>query len=253
MISVNGHKLEVTIFPDKTSQVWNLPEWVFESTKHTINWKFESESELFHLVQLTKLLRYRSAPKQMILNLPYLPYARQDKDISNDTTWALHSFADIINNLNFDKVTTLDAHSKIAKELIHRLTDNSAEEFVDKTFDLTASNILVYPDSGARDRYDFNKNYPNVQGFKVRDQKTGYITEYKLQDEDNELDEESICLIVDDLCDGGATFIKLTEALYQKGVKEVHLYVSHGIFSKGLNVLKESGIKSVYTHEGRIY
>ena len=183
MITVNGHKLEVTIFPDKTSQVWNLPEWVFESTKHIIDWKFESESELFHLVQLVKLLRYRSIPKRMILNLPYLPYARQDKEISNDTTWALHSFADIINGLNFDKVTVVDAHSKVAKELIPNLVDNGAERYVDKVFDLTASNMLVYPDNGARNRYDFNKNYPNVQGHKVRDSKTGYIIEYKLHDD----------------------------------------------------------------------
>jgi hypothetical protein len=30
----------------------------------------------------------------------------------------------------------------------------------------------------------------------------------------------------------------------------VHLYVTHGIFSRGLAPLRESGIKRIFTHKG---
>jgi ribose-phosphate pyrophosphokinase len=41
------------------------------------------------------------------------------------------------------------------------------------------------------------------------------------------------CLIVDDLCDGGYTFITLADKLRKNGARRVYLYVSHGLFSKG--------------------
>ena len=47
------------------------------------------------------------------------------------------------------------------------------------------------------------------------------------------------CLIVDDICDGGGTFIPLAKKLKNAGAKTVTLYVTHGIFSKGLDPLKE--------------
>ena len=59
-------------------------------------------------------------------------------------------------------------------------------------------------------------------------------------------------LIVDDLCDGGMTFIKSAERLYELEAKEVHLYVSHGIFSKGLKPLTDSGIKRIFTKDGEV-
>jgi phosphoribosylpyrophosphate synthetase len=46
------------------------------------------------------------------------------------------------------------------------------------------------------------------------------------------------------------TFKLLAKDLLAAGVKEVNLFVSHGIFSKGLRTLKESNIKRVFTKDG---
>ncbi len=56
-------------------------------------------------------------------------------------------------------------------------------------------------------------------------------------------------LICDDLADGGATFIRIMDMLRPLS-KEVTLYVTHGIFSKGLKVLKDSGINRIFTQYG---
>lgn len=54
------------------------------------------------------------------------------------------------------------------------------------------------------------------------------------------------CVIVDDIIDGGYTFIELAKILKNKGAKTVYLVVSHGIFSKGIDELKIH-IDGVYT------
>ena len=45
------------------------------------------------------------------------------------------------------------------------------------------------------------------------------------------------CVIVDDICDGGGTFLGLATELKAKNAGELILIVTHGIFSKGLESL----------------
>jgi len=44
-------------------------------------------------------------------------------------------------------------------------------------------------------------------------------------------------LIVDDICDGGGTFLGLGEELKKKNAGPLFLAISHGIFSKGFDEL----------------
>lgn len=51
-------------------------------------------------------------------------------------------------------------------------------------------------------------------------------------------------IIIDDICDGGATFINIASKIkeYYKGFKyepKIYLIVTHGIFSKGFKELSE--------------
>lgn len=50
--------------------------------------------------------------------------------------------------------------------------------------------------------------------------------------------EGKICLITDDICDGGGTFLLTAMALKDRGAVDVKLYVTHGIFSKGLDIFR---------------
>lgn len=247
MIYLNGHKVEPTIFPDKTSQVWKLPEEVLKKSKHIITWDFESESEFFTLIQLKVLLNTYNLNVE--LYMPYLPYARQDKEVSNNSTFALTAFAKVINDLNFNKVYCVDAHSKVAKELITNLVIIYPTQKVREVLDETECDLICYPDAGARSKYTprIYPEIPYIYGEKVRDQQTGIITHYELMGSPK----DQVVLIVDDICDGGATFQILTKSLLEQGAKEVNLFVSHGIFSKGLEPLYNAGIKNIYTKEGK--
>jgi ribose-phosphate pyrophosphokinase len=105
---------------------------------------------------------------------------------------------------------------------------------------------LCYPDKGALIKYKDMYNFPYIYGNKTRDQETGHILDYQLV---GDCDGQRV-LIVDDICDGGMTFQLLARDLLAAGAKEVNLFVSHGIFSKGLKPLREAGIKNIYTKEG---
>ena len=110
--------------------------------------------------------------------------------------------------------------------------------------------FVIAPDAGARNRaLDFMqaycKNAKLVEASKERDQSTGRLSNYKVDFTSIGVPPVPVkCLVVDDICDGGATFNMLADAV--KAVNpfaELELFVSHGIFSKGLTALR-----SRYTH-----
>jgi ribose-phosphate pyrophosphokinase len=52
--------------------------------------------------------------------------------------------------------------------------------------------------------------------------------------------------MVDDICDGGGTFLGLAEELKSKNAGKLFLAVSHGIFSKGISKLS-SMFENIFT------
>lgn len=250
MIYLNGQTLNTTIFPDGTSQVWKLPETLI-GTKNTVKWKFTHEGEFIELAQLKQLLDTYGSD-HTILELTYLPYGRQDKEVSNSSTFALRTFSTLLNSLNFDKVVILDPHSSIALELIKNSSAIYPTSQLQQIMLDTGTTLVCYPDKGAVTKY--SQVYKElvgsayIYGDKVRDQLTGNITHYQIVGDSYG---ENI-LIVDDICDGGATFKLLAKDLLAAGANSVVLFVSHGIFSRGMKTLMESGITRVFTANGEV-
>ncbi len=247
MIYLNGNPLDVTRFPDNTTQVWKLSESLLQLTNFAhITWEFSQEGEFLHIAQLKDLLD--SYGIDAALRIKYLPYGRQDKKVGNNTTFALRTFAKLLNSLQFNEVVIHDPHSLIAIELI----DNSRAVYpmyeLVTAIQLTDADYVCYPDKGALLKYSKIYPYEYSYGEKVRDQLTGHITSYELFGESA----GKTVLIVDDICDGGMTFKLLAKQLLDAGAKEVHLFVTHGIFSNGLRTLKESGIKRIFTEKGEV-
>jgi ribose-phosphate pyrophosphokinase len=247
MIILNKHKIEPTYFPDKTSQIWNLPVSILDLKKFEILWEFSSESEFFHLAQLKELLD--SYGGRTVLKISYLPYARQDKEISNNTTFALRPFCNLLNSLKFDEIEIVDPHSTVAINLLLNSKAIYPKEEVKSVIEANQIDLLCYPDNGASTRYSKIYDLKNIYGEKIRDQQSGKITSYKLI---GNCFQKKI-LIVDDICDGGATFIFLTKELIVNGASQIDLFVTHGIFSNGLKQLLQSGINKIYTKKGEAF
>jgi len=249
VITINGIQINVTMFPDKTSQVWKLDESIFHPTLFTgVEWVFENEGEFMHLAQLKDLLDAYKIPAY--LKLPYLPYGRQDKSISNERTFGLQTFASLLNSLNFGQVFITDPHSDFFTLIKNSVAVYPRHEILE-TLKLVDADTICYPDDGAARKYlglyDIGQRGV-IYGKKVRDQETGRITSCQFIGEPK----DATILIIDDICDGGATFILLAKELLAKGAKQVHLFVTHGIFSKGLNPLWDAGISRIFTKDGEV-
>lgn len=247
MITINGEQVNITMFPDNTSQVWKLPESIMRGRQWGfINWEYMHEGELMQIAQLRDLLANSGIHASLYMS--YLPYGRQDKQIKNDQTFALRSFARVLNALNFDKISVLDPHSDVAKELIEGLEILSPLDFITRAMDAVTPDVICYPDEGAKKRYSQIIDFPSIFCDKTRNQETGEIT--GLEVIGNPMEQK--VLIVDDICDGGATFTRIAKFM-QPLAKEINLYVTHGIFSKGVNVLKNAGIKRIFTKDGEAF
>jgi ribose-phosphate pyrophosphokinase len=82
---------------------------------------------------------------------------------------------------------------------------------------------------------------PLKQAWKSRDVRDGKITGFGIEDcsdlfAGHAEDYVPRLLVVDDLCDGGGTFVGLGQVLDAKGF-DTDLYVTHGLFTKGTEVL----------------
>jgi ribose-phosphate pyrophosphokinase len=228
---------QLSLFPDSTSQVWQIKfPTNAPSNRFQILWLFENEGELFQVLQLAKLIK-SEFKSDVTLEIPYLPYARQDKQISNQSTWAIHLFAEILNQNGILDVTTFDQHSPLY------FKSRSPQDFHRSIIN---HDILCFPDKGATKRYPHLAEYPVLHCEKVRDQQSGVIEKLSLGPTSLDLRDKRI-LIVDDLCDGGGTFIQVAQVLQPLGPKQIDLCVSHGLFTKGRDVLHAAGIKNIFT------
>ena len=243
MLTLNGHTFIPTMFPDRTSQVWNLGHIITGMSENKVVWHFEREAELIHLQQLKLLLdaidNFIDKPYPAELSIPYLPYARQDKEVRDDRTFALEAFAQIINSQKWDKVSAFDVHNpRAAFKLIDRFHNVQPDLWF-----LTKYDTVIFPDFGAMTRYGrvmIQQGIADTLVDKIfscnknRDPQTGRIENFAVNG-DPDLKGKKI-IVVDDLCDGGATFNILADTALEKTLSST-LYVSHGLFSRGIGQL----------------
>jgi ribose-phosphate pyrophosphokinase len=173
------------------------------------------------------------------LYIPYFPAARQDRVMIKGEPLSVKVYADIINTFKFKKVFVFDAHSEVTSAVLNNCEVIPNHVFIQKVIQSIGNDVLlISPDGGALKKIykvsEFLSGVEVVECSKSRDVKTGKLTGFKVYAEDLKGQD---CLIVDDICDGGGTFIGLAEELKNKNAGKLYLAVSHGIFSKGFENL----------------
>ena len=260
MIKVNDYKLNPTIFPDKTSQVWNLPSNLLVDPIIVITWDFDHEGEFIHIAQLVELLRkYESKigyRREIRLYIPYMPYARQDKEISNETTFAGLVFAKLLDNLDVDEITSVDVHNPKIFECLTNFRNLSVDHMISDIIKAEKIDIVVFPDKGARSRYeeDIKKWCPSVKilhCIKIRDQSTGNIEKLEIVGVATFSSGENFrYLVADDICDGGASPIRTAQGLNLQPNDYLIGYFSHCLCTKGTDIIRDAGYSKLYDYRG---
>lgn len=241
-----------TLFPDGTCQVWKLPDNILETGDVDIIWYYENDGEILQVLQAAKLLTTDRVHSGVGLIMPFLPYGRQDKEISNETTFGLTTLFQVLKTFPFKYIKTFDAHSMKHFNPELKRFSLPVDKYIDKALFLSNADLVCFPDKGASKRgYEIPEVYPTFNLDKKRNQSTGEIEGLVCSLPLN-LKGKNV-LIVDDLADGGRTFIEAAKLLYEMGALKVDLYVTHGIFSKGPKFLLDAGIHNIYTTDSRIH
>jgi ribose-phosphate pyrophosphokinase len=184
-----------------------------------------------------------------VLALPYLPGARMDRG----TPLGAKVYADFINSLELDNVVCIDPHSDVAPALYDRLTVVPLTDLPiwDTFAAINKYDGVIIPDAGAIKRAEAvaaKLGVVTYQAGKKRDWKTGTLSGFQCEN----LSSGSY-LVVDDICDGGGTFVGLADAIAtQPHDIRLSLWVTHGIFSKGMDeILKRyTEVYNTNSHPG---
>lgn len=172
--------------------------------------------------------------------LPYFPGARQDRVMVAGEPLTVKVYADLLNALNLRRVTVYDAHSEVTPAVLNQARTINNHRFIAQVLEQINVEHLVSPDGGALKKIyklsAFLGGKHVVEGSKIRDVRTGQLSGFQVFCDDLE---GTDCLIVDDICDGGGTFMGLAQTLKDKGVGRLYLAVSHGIFRRGVDDLSK--------------
>lgn len=219
------------LFPDNQPHV--VLDHSFRSTENVFC-SITDSNKLLQLCMVADVLNRAKA--KWNLHIPYLMGARMDRVIKDGESFDLKVICNIINSLKAEQICLYDPHSDVAPALIENsyVYDNSR---LVKIYDKEKA-VLIVPDAGAvkkaHNYLEWNKNLNNqVNCVKHRDLSTGKI---ELEVLNPEICDNENCVIIDDICDGGATFNAIASQIRPK---HLTLIVTHGIFSKGFTELKQ--------------
>lgn len=197
-------------------------------------------------------------PDQVVLQLPYLPYARQDRVCNAGEPHSLRMLGLMLHALGVRKVVTYDVHSPAAFKYVTGITSIDKRTLLAYssygTNMVEKADALVSPDKGAyQSVFDVAQHFdkPLIKFEKVRDPESGSITSMRLVEGSVHVGGKHL-LILDDICDGGRTFLELAKLLTDVGSKDyerpasLSLYTTHGIYSHGIDELMKF-YTSIYT------
>jgi ribose-phosphate pyrophosphokinase len=242
-------KFQISKFPDGQQSV-TITDYL-QVYPVTIKSRLNSFKDLEVIICATQSLRDLGV-KEIHLYVPYFVGARSDrKFVQGSTNYLKNVICPIINSQNFETVKVIDAHSDVLeaclnnyiKEDNHRLV-KFALPLIDNKDGAQKRVVLVSPDAGAYKKiFDVAQKFGIenvVTAMKHRDIETGRITHTEIPNID-QYGEDHKFVIVDDICDGGRTFIELAKEIRKhNAISDIYLIVTHGIFSAGLKPLNDA-------------
>lgn len=247
MIVLNKHQILTEQFPNGETKVKDFDQLILK--ENLVEFTYQEDGDLIRLLFVKKRLDEIQHESCKLL-IHYMPYSRMDRKIEGDL-FTLKYVSQLINSLNFDTVFIVEPHSTVTIELLaNSIAIYPALDWLPqliKQLDFAGDDRIVFPDKGAAARY-IHSGYINSCVFeKKRNPQTGRIEAMELKAGD--IPPGAKCIIVDDLCSGGGTFLWAGKILKEMGASAVYLVVTHcepRIF-KGALLDEDSPIECVFT------
>ena len=190
----------------------------------------------------------RSSAKNITAVIPYFGYARQDRKVVPRTSISAKMVSNLITKAGADRVVTLDLHSGQIQGFFDIPVDNlfATPIFARHIKKKIKSNNLVCiaPDVGGTARARALGKLLNV-GLAIVDKRRPSPGKSEVMNVIGNVNNKT-CIIVDDIIDSGGTIVNAAKVLKEKGARDVHVYVSHGVLSGGaVEKIKKSKVKNL--------
>ena len=188
----------------------------------------------------------RSSAKNITAVIPYFGYARQDRKVVPRTSISAKLVSNLITKAGADRVVTIDLHAGQIQGFFDIPVDNL---FATPIFARHVKNkiknknlICVAPDVGGTERARALGKFLHA-GLAIIDKRRPTPGKSEVMNVIGNVKSKT-CIIVDDIIDSGGTIVNASNALLDRGAKEVHVYVTHGVLSgKAVEKITKSKIK----------
>ena len=235
-------------FPDGEIYVrLEEPNIISGSITVLLNTMYPSQNDMFveTLFLLNAVKRY--SPKRVILCVPYLAYARQDKEFLPGEAISGEAIVRSLSLTDADTLVVVDIHAPHLLEHFRGNTVNVliSDLLVGEALKLMNNPLVLAPDKGAvgRARYAAEKlglEYDYLE--KHRDRITGEIT---IKPKRLSVKSRDV-IIVDDIISTGGTIAKASRIVLEQGARKVYVVASHALLiGDALNKIKRSGAEMI--------
>ena len=190
--------------------------------------RIRNAEDLFLLMQLSDIL-HRNEVEVKELHIPYLMSMRCDRVFSFDRPFTLKIVGDVVKNVKARYVRIYEPHSFRALDASY---GGVVEVIRDYFLDDGCFDHICFPDKGAQDRYGAYAQPNALLCEKVRDVATGELKAFKVVNP--EVFNGGEITVLDDLCDGGGTFVGLAPKLRELNPTKLRLVVAHAVQLAGI-------------------
>jgi len=190
----------------------------------------------------------RSSAKNITTVIPYFGYARQDRKVAPRTSISAKLVSNLITKAGADRVVTVDLHAGQIQGFFDIPVDNL---FATPIFsrhikkNIKGKNLIcVSPDVGGVERTRALARKLDLS-IAIIDKRRPMPGKSQVMNVVGNVNNKT-CIIVDDIIDSGGTIVNAAKALIDRGAKEVHVYITHGVLSgEAVNKIKNSQIKNL--------
>lgn len=246
-------KADLRVFPDGEKKITLSSTKFGRNTVVIVQSTFpQVDSSFVQALSLIHKIKERHKNK-IIAVIPYLGYARQDKEFLPGEIITMQVIAKLFRSAGVSKVLVVDIHSKIALKQFKSIGKNisaipNLAKYLEKKLDLKKNpTMIVSPDVGGADRAKqfakelFDSEFIVLQ--KKRDRKTGKvkiispnITRVKNKD----------LILIDDMISTGGSIIKATEFLKKQKCKRIFVVCTHALLiDDALKKMQKAGVFKV--------
>ena len=190
----------------------------------------------------------RSSAKNITAVIPYFGYARQDRKVAPRTSISAKLVSNLITKAGADRIVTVDLHAGQIQGFFDIPVDNL---FATPIFsrhikkNIKGRNLIcVSPDVGGVERTRALARKLDI-GIAIIDKRRPAPGKSQVMNVIGNVNNKT-CIIVDDIIDSGGTIVNAAQALINRGAKEVHVYITHGVLSgDAVEKIKKSKIKKL--------